>query len=228
MNLAIILAGGEGKRAGSEQPKQFVPIGNREMIAHTIQRFQDHKQIDSISVVIHPEYVDRIKTLIGSYGFTKVENVLSGGPQRQDSARIGVFAAENDKYRNILIHDGARPLVDGAIIQRVIETLDTESAVNVAVPAADTIVRVDKLFTLQDVPPRSSLMCAQTPQGFRADIIKKAHQMAIGQGMVGSSDDCSLVHHFRLAAVKVVQGSPANIKITHPQDFIIATALIQK
>jgi 2-C-methyl-D-erythritol 4-phosphate cytidylyltransferase len=129
--------------------------------------------------------------------------------------------------KNVLIHDAARALVGTDVIDRVLAALENELAVLAAIPAADTIVAIDHNQQLTAIPDRSGMWQAQTPQGFRLEIIRQAHELARAEGFSGASDDCSLVLRYKLAQVATVLGDPANIKITYPQDLPIAEAILK-
>jgi 2-C-methyl-D-erythritol 4-phosphate cytidylyltransferase len=226
-NLVLILAGGSGSRMGGELPKQFYTLKNKTVIGHTIDRFEAHPGIDHIYIVTHPEFRERAEQVVRTGSYRKVVKVMNGGAVRQDSSRIGVMAAEVETYENVLIHDAARPFVSKEIIDSMLEKLEQYQAVNVAIPSPDTIIEVDERHCLKAVPDRSVLRRVQTPQGFKLALMQEAHRMAAEQGITNATDDCSLILHFDLAPVVVVEGSPMNIKITYPFDLEVAEKLVE-
>jgi 2-C-methyl-D-erythritol 4-phosphate cytidylyltransferase len=221
-NLAIILAGGSGSRIDNHLPKQFFQLAKTPVLKHTLDKFENHPAIHHIFVVTNAEFRQQTETIVHSGKFKKVINVLNGGAFRQDSSRIGVEAADPRIYEQVLIHDAARPFVSKEIIDRVLEKLEEYQAVNVAIPSTDTIIEVDDNHLLKSVPERKYLRRVQTPQGFKLQLIKSAHRMALERQITNATDDCSLVLQFNLAPVYVVEGSPLNIKITYSSDLQIA------
>ncbi|MCP4216884.1 MAG: NTP transferase domain-containing protein, partial [bacterium] len=149
-NLVLILAGGSGSRIAGQLPKQFLPLDGKPILLHTIDRFQKHPSIHHIIIVTNGEFLqntedilDRQRNTAGT-AYNKVMRVLTGGKTRQDSSRIGVMAADPEIYGNILIHDAARPFISKKIIDDILEKLETYSAVNLAIPSADTILEIDE------------------------------------------------------------------------------------
>ena len=225
-NLAIILAGGSSERFGGPVPKQFSAIAGRSLLAICLERFQDHPGIDAIVLVCPSGHLPAAEKTVAAGGYDKVMEILPGGKTRQESSFIGVHAATAG-MENILIHDAARALVGSAVIARVLAALASGPAVMAALPAGDTIVRVDEAATVSAVLDRDKLRLVQTPQGFKLEIIRQAHALARSEGFAGASDDCSLVLRYKLSPVVTVPGDPANIKITYPQDLAIAEAILR-
>jgi 2-C-methyl-D-erythritol 4-phosphate cytidylyltransferase len=225
-NLVIILAGGSGSRFTEKLPKQFFTIKGRFILAHTIDKFKTHPLIHDIFVVTNSEYYKLSDEIVRTADCDKGLKLLIGGATRQDSSRIGVMAADPGEYENVLIHDAARPFVSQTIIDDIIEALNRFSAVNTAIPCADTIVEVDGDNLIKHVPDRGVLRRVQTPQAFKPPLIRKAHRLAVENGINNATDDCSLVLKFKLAPVYVVDGSEENIKITYPLDLQIARQMM--
>jgi len=224
-NLAIILAAGSGERLSGSLPKQFLQIAGRSLLEICLERFQEHPRIDGIVLVCPAVYLPLAEKTVAAGRFPKVKTILPGGKTRQESSFIGVSAAPAG-VENVLIHDAARALVGPDVIDRVLEALAAGQAVMAALPAGDTIVRVDPAGLVTAVSDRSMLRLAQTPQGFKLRIIRRAHDRAHTEGFSEASDDCSLVLRYKLAPVVTVLGDPSNIKITYPQDLAIAEALL--
>ena len=225
-NLAIILAGGTGTRLKDEVPKQFLKIGGRFIIDHAIKRFDEHPSIADIFIVIHPEYYGKMEEIVRTESYKKVKSILIGGKTRQESSEIGVRSAGKD-YKNVLIHDAARPFVSRKIIDDILLNLEIHDAVGIAMPLSDTVIRIDGKKRIQEIPDRSELMSIQTPQGFRLKLISKAHELARDKGISDSLDDCSLVLSFNLSPIYIIEGSYLNLKITFPYDIHIAEKILE-
>jgi 2-C-methyl-D-erythritol 4-phosphate cytidylyltransferase len=221
-NIAIILAGGTGTRFKSKEPKQFNEIDGKTLLEICLQRFQDHQGINGIILVCPARHLSRAGKIAGA--FSKVSRVLAGAKTRQGSSAIGVRAA--DGAESVLIHDAARALVPGPVIGRVLAALAEGCAVMPVMPAGDTTVRVDPEGLVTAVLDRDKLRCVQTPQGFRLDNIRRAHELADNEGYGDAGDDCSLVLRYKLAPVVTVAGDVENIKITYPSDLIVAEAIL--
>ncbi|MGE5341408.1 MAG: IspD/TarI family cytidylyltransferase [Candidatus Omnitrophota bacterium] len=230
-NLALILAGGNGSRISHRishrLPKQFLELGGKTILQHTIDKFEAHPAIDAIFLVMNPAYIPQTLPLVRDSGYQKMEKILPGGATRQESSRIGVFAADPDVYENILIHDAARPFISRPLITRILETLVHYSAVNTATPSTDTIFEIDADHTIRRIPDRTSLRCAQTPQSFKLPLIRQAHQLAIDHHLTDSSDDCTLICRFNLSPVYVLDGDPSNMKITYTSDLHAAEKILE-
>jgi 2-C-methyl-D-erythritol 4-phosphate cytidylyltransferase len=225
-NLAIILAGGTGERLPGPLPKQFRAVAGRPLLGICLERFQEHPGIDAIVLVCPADRLPLAEKTVEDGRFTKVMNILAGGKTRQESSSIGVVAAPAGTV-NVLLHDAARALVPAAVIARVLEALASAGAVMPVVAASDTIVRVDEAGAVTAVLDRGKLRGAQTPQGFKLEIIRLAHEMARTEGYSDASDDCSLVVRYGLVPVITVEGDPQNIKITYPFDLVLAEAILK-
>lgn len=218
-NIAIVLAGGSGSRFGADMPKQFLQVAGKMIIEHTIDAFERHPLIDEIAVVSRADYVDEMKEMVKRNGYRKVTKVLQGGKERYHSslAAIEAFTCDDD---NLLIHDGVRPLVTDRIITDCVKALADYEAVDVAVPATDTVIELNEDGSIARIPPRRLLRNAQTPQCFRRRVIAKAFELALKDPGFFPTDDCSLVlKYMPEVAIKVVDGEPANIKITYKEDI---------
>jgi 2-C-methyl-D-erythritol 4-phosphate cytidylyltransferase len=224
--LAIILAGGSGERLKGPLPKQFIEIGGRPLLAVCLARFQAHPAVDGILLVVPAANMERGREVVARGGFAKVIGVLAGGATRQESSAIGV-AAVPAETELVLIHDAARAMVPEGVIARVLAALADAPAVTPVIPAGDTTVRIDERGAVTAVLDRDKLRRGQTPQGFHLEIIRLAHEMARAEGFAGASDDCSLVLRYKLAPVITVDGDVGNIKITYPQDLVVADAIIR-
>ena len=237
MNVAVLLAGGSGRRMGGPEPKQFISIHGRSILEHSIRAFHSHEKIDEIVIVAHADYIDRIKEIAAPY--PKVRHVVPGGKERYDSslAAIGIYnsVANNSSLLtpnsslNLLIHDAVRPLVSQRIITDCIEALETYKAVDVAIPCTDTIVEVNAEGHICHITPRAMLRNVQTPQCFRLETIAEAYQKGLSDPNFITTDDCGVVHRYLPEEpIYVVEGDTTNIKVTYPEDLILAEKILTK
>lgn len=221
----IIAAAGMSNRMGSKINKQFLAIDNKPILAHSIEKYEKCKYIDEIIVVTKEEEVEYCrKEIVRKYGFKKVSNIVKGGKERQDSIYNGLLAL-NERTDMVLTHDGARPFVKVETIEAGIEGIEKHGACVIGVPVKDTIKVIDGDDNVHHTPKRSMLWAAQTPQCFWADLLKDGYEMAIEEGIVGT-DDSSLVERTG-HKIKMIMGSHDNIKITTPEDLIIAESFLK-
>ena len=222
--VAIITAAGSGKRMG--EPKQFLKIGGKPMLLRTISVFEKSGAIDEIIVVVNKEEIEKVNKLKSK----KIKQIIAGGKERQDSVFNGLSALPDDA-EIVAIHDGARPFVTEEIIEEAVEEAKTSGAAVAGVPLKDTIkeIKNDKLkmtnggHIILKTINRESLWAAQTPQVFRKEIILKAY--AQGKDKYQATDDAMLVEKMG-EKVKMVMGSYQNLKITTPEDLIIAEGIL--
>lgn len=223
-NIAVILASGTGSRYGSDIPKQFVKIAGKTVLEHTVEIFEKSENINDIFIVITPEYRHFAEEILVKNNYKKVAKLLNGGETRKESSYIGISAIEENEA-NVIIHDCARPFLTQRIIQDCIKALDTYNAVDVAIPSADTIIKVDENNVIQHIPQRAKLRRGQTPQCFKLSTIKKAHELSKNDS--NFTDDCGLIVKYNLGEVFVVEGDVENIKVTYPSDIFMADRLFQ-
>lgn len=218
---ALIMAAGKGRRFGKEAPKQFVALGGRPMIAWSIERFERAVTIDAIVVVVSPGDDDRVREIVEATKATKVRHIVHGGETRQQSVWLGLQAIEGQR---VLVHDAARACLTETLLERIASALDEHDAVVPVVPAVDTLVleREGQLDALMD---RANVARVQTPQGFRTELLARAHRRAQKEGLI-ASDEGSLVFSMG-APVRTVPGERTNIKITFEEDFRIAEAILK-
>jgi 2-C-methyl-D-erythritol 4-phosphate cytidylyltransferase len=221
--VAVILAAGSGTRMKSEINKHLLPLAGKPVIVHTLEAFQQCDAIDAIVLVTSAENMAAYQALIAEHDISKVSHIVLGGDTRQVSAHNGLRAAGDCDI--ILLQDGARPLIAQQEIEAVIRDAAEFGGAVVAVPAKDTTVRARESF-IEAQLNRSTLWQVQTPQGFQAAVIREAYEAAARDG-VQSTDDTGLVTRLG-GAVKITPGSYANIKITTPEDLVIAGALLGK
>ena len=216
---AVIVAAGKSERMGGVE-KIFAPISGKPLLAYAIEAFQQSPIIDSIVIVLAKDKVNAGLDFAKKYHWSKVVSVCAGGARRQDSVSKGLNRL--GKVDWVLIHDGARPCVTQDIIERGLEEARESGAAIPAMPVADTIKIVSSDSYVKDTPPRDKLWAVQTPQVFRFDIISEAHRKAKDN----VTDDASIVENLG-HKVKVFRGSYTNIKVTTPEDLIIAEAIIK-
>ena len=229
-NIAVLLAGGSGKRMGSILPKQFLKIGNKSIIQHTIEAFENHKSIDEICIIINAAYRNEINDLITNNNFSKIRYVLNGGKERKDSSLNAIKAYEKEQNVYLIFHDAVRPFVSERIITDVINKLKTGKSVAVAIPTTDTIFCLNQDKTsIKSVPERKLLRRAQTPQAFSYTTIKKAYDIATNDPDFVATDDCGVVlKYLPEETIYIVDGNESNIKITFEQDFLQGIQIISK
>jgi 2-C-methyl-D-erythritol 4-phosphate cytidylyltransferase len=224
--VAVVLGGGVGQRLGAGMPKQLLRLGGRTLIEHCVAAFEQAPGVDEILVVMASGYIGQVEASLA--GFRKVSAVIAGGVTRSDSTRVALAAIARAQpgEAGVLLHDAARPLVDGRIIADCVASLRVHDAAGVAVPASDTMV-VTENGVMESMPRRETLLRCQTPQCFRLSVITRAHELAAADPDFAPTDDCGVVLRY-LPDVKVhiVPGSERNIKITYPQDLAIAEALL--
>jgi 2-C-methyl-D-erythritol 4-phosphate cytidylyltransferase/2-C-methyl-D-erythritol 2,4-cyclodiphosphate synthase len=210
----IIVAAGRGARMGTSQPKQLIDLGGRSMLRRSVEAFDEHPRVSQLVVVLPPELVAGGPTFVGATA--RPCAIVSGGERRNDSVRQGL-AAMPDGPDVILVHDAARPFADRALIDRVIDATERSGAAVPAVPARDTIKRVDlDRRIVAATIPRDEIWLAQTPQGFTRTILVEA----IARGARdGAATDEAMLAEQNGHAVAVVHGDERNLKVTTPQDL---------
>ncbi|RMG60727.1 MAG: 2-C-methyl-D-erythritol 4-phosphate cytidylyltransferase [Deltaproteobacteria bacterium] len=219
--VAIIVAAGKGERFGGEVPKQFLPVGKRALIEFSLQEFSASPVIDSIIVVVPRGIPESLVNLIMTY--RKVDAVVFGGKTRQESVEAGVRAVRGNPDV-VLVHDGARPLVSGEIIERVYREAKKSGAAIPVVPIPDSVKRSEDGRVVDRSVPRETLFRAQTPQGVRFELLKRALEKAREEG-VSCSDEAQLVELLG-EKVSLVPGSRRNLKVTFPEDILSFKAFI--
>lgn len=222
---AVIAAAGSGRRMGAEENKLFLPLDGRPLLAHTLAAFEAAGVVEGIVVVLREEDVPRGRALTAAAGFRKVEALVPGGAERQDSVGSGL-AALGGGVDVVVVHDGARPLVSPALLEATAEAARRAGAALAAVPVKDTIKVVDPGGVVTSTPDRRALWAAQTPQAFRTDLLREAFAWAAANGVRGT-DEASLVELYG-HPVRVVPGEEENLKITTPLDLRIAAALLAR
>jgi len=228
MNVAVLLAGGSGKRMGGPEPKQFLTVAGRTILEHSIRAFAANEGIDEIVIVSHADYVDRVTDIAAPY--PKVKHIVPGGKERYDSSLAAIRLYEQDSDNVcMLIHDAVRCLVSQRIITDCIGALRQYKAVDVAVPATDTIVEVNEQGHIVRIPQRALLRNVQTPQGFHLNTIAEAYRIGFQDPGFVTTDDCGVVHHYLPETpIFVVEGETTNLKITYPEDLLLAEKILKQ
>lgn len=226
-NIAmVVVAAGRGMRAGQEHsPKQYRIIGGKPVIWHTLKALFDANIFNKVVVVVHPEDIDLMKECAGEY-FTRI-TCATGGESRQESVRNGLLALEADGPDYVMVHDGVRPFVDLPLLARVQHALEPETAVLPALAVSDTLKRAGMNGLIDGTVDRQCLFAAQTPQAFPFAKILVAHNKAKIEQRIDFTDDCALAEWVVLP-VKIVEGSPDNIKITWKRDIELADERLKK
>lgn len=226
--VAVVLGGGMGQRLGAGMPKQLLRLAGRTLIEHCVAAFEQAPGVDEILVVMASGYVGQVEALLAGADYRKVSAVIAGGVTRPDSTRVALAAIARTQPGEVgvLLHDAARPLVDGRIIGDCVASLRVHDAAGVAVPASDTMV-ISENGIMESMPRRETLLRCQTPQCFRLSVITRAHELAAADPDFAPTDDCGVVlRYLPDVKVHVVPGSERNIKVTYPQDLAVAEALL--
>ena len=224
----MILAAGSGSRTGLATPKQFLPLGGKTVLEHSVRTFNNHPGIDEVVIVTATEFIERVQAIVKANGWTKVSAVLAGGKERFDSSLAAVRHFADNPDAVMLFHDAARPLVSERIISDAIKAMEMYDAVDVAIPAVDTIVQCNREGThMESIQDRNLLWRMQTPQGFRQKTIQEAYRIALQDPQFTATDDCGTVLRY-LPDVKVgiVRGSERNIKLTYADDLSLLEFLL--
>ena len=213
----IIAAAGTGKRMGSSIPKQYLKIGGEPILLKSIRAFCDNKEIDWIVVVTNGDYIQACLEMKDRYGLDKIQAVIEGGEERQDSVYRAIVEIDRlcPEIEYVLVHDGARPFVRQETINAVLEAAEEKGAAVACVPVKDSI-RQEKDGESANLP-RQRLYAVQTPQGFQKEILRKAYEQAFADGYYGT-DDATLAERIG-QSVALVRGTYDNIKITTREDM---------
>lgn len=223
--IAVVPAAGAGLRFGPGADKPFAPLLGKPLIVWALQSLQAAEEVSEIIPVLRPPDVGRGLETVKAFGLFKVKKIAEGGPERQDSVFNGLRLIDEPEAI-VLIHDGARPLLERALIQIVLRGLEGHDGAVAALPPKDTIKETDVDGIVVRTPQRGSLRAAQTPQVFRFKTLIAAYMKAAEDNFC-STDDSALVERIG-GRVKAVPGSYKNIKITTPEDLDIAALLLEK
>ncbi|HEX7738810.1 MAG TPA: bifunctional cytidylyltransferase/SDR family oxidoreductase [Marmoricola sp.] len=234
--IAVILAGGVGARIGLDVPKQLIKVAGKSILEHTLAAIHDHDQVDEVVIMMAPGHLDTVHEMVRGGRYPKVTHVLEGADTRNATTQRALDVVPDDAL--VLLHDAVRPLVSARVLTDCFAALERYDAVDVAIPSADTIIEVSeadpadpgRLPEISAIRPRSALRRGQTPQGFRASVLKQAYALAAADEDAGqwATDDCAVVlRYLPEVPIGVVAGEERNLKITEPIDVYLADKLFQ-
>lgn len=224
---AVIVAAGQGKRMGTQMPKQFLEIGGKPILYYAMACFQKSPVIDEIILVTSRERISFCREeIVKRHHMDKVVKIIPGGKERRDSVNEGLKQCAGTDY--VFIHDGARPFIAGEVLQRAMEAVMEHPACVVGMPVKDTVKLLDGDEFVRDTPPRAQTWLAQTPQCFSYPLICRAYRELDAEQAKKVTDDAMAVELSGLTKVKMVQGDYANIKITTPEDLALAERFLER
>ena len=230
MQVFVILpAAGLGTRMAGPQPKQFLILDGIPILIHSLRAFAAVERVTAIYVAVRKTEMERVQAQIAEYGFAGKVRVVEGGDNRQESVSHALAALPAETDDVVLVHDAVRPLIDAATIERTIDAVLEHGAAIVGLPAVDTIKQVERTAhgaLITSTIPREFIVQAQTPQGFRVGLLRKAFDEAMADGFVGT-DEASLLERIDYP-VAVVHGSAVNLKITQPGDLELAEFYLRR
>lgn len=232
MNIAVIFAGGTGKRMiGSSRPKQFLEIHEKPIIIHTLELFSNHDEIDGIVIACLEEWILYLEELIRKYRIQKVIKIVKGGKSGQMSIYNGLVAAEeyakakNDNNAVVLIHDGVRPLINERVISDNISSVRKNGSAITSSAVTETIMVVKNDGGIEYVADRDNSKIAKAPQSFLLSEILEVHRQAQSDGIYEAIDSCTLMKKYE-KDLFWIEGPQNNIKITTPEDFYLMRAIL--
>ena len=226
---AIVLAAGRGRRMGTKTAKQYLELQGKPVLAYALEVFEQSSVIDDILLITGEDHIDYCKKEIcEKYGIKKVSAVVPGGKERYESVwKALCILKERGQAGYVMIHDGARPFLTEDILERVYRQVQTYKACVVGMPVKDTIKLIDKAGQITESPDRSFVWQAQTPQAFAMPLIIEAFEKQMKEDCSHITDDAMVVERQMGVPVYMVEGSYRNIKITTPEDLMIAQALLR-
>lgn len=230
MNIAIIFAGGTGKRMGAGVPKQFLEIDNKPILIYTLENFQNTDLIDKIYISCKKGYIKKTEKLVEKFGLNKVAGIVEGGLSSQDSIfnALRIAREQNRGDSVVLIHDGVRPFLSEEVIEKNINSVKKNGSAITCTSCYETIIISNDKIKIDEVPSRDTCYTAQAPQSFYLKDIYDAHIAIrkINPNYTNIVDSCTL---FKVLGkqVSIIEGDRGNIKVTTPQDFYILNALLE-
>jgi len=228
MNIAIIFAGGVGKRMSNKaKPKQFLELHGKPIIVYTLEAFENCKEIDKIVVVCVKSHMEILKKFIHKFGLEKVDNIVPGGATGFESIYNGLSALEKDADSNdiVLLHDGVRPFIDNKMIKENINSVKQYGNAITAVPAIEGMMISDDGISVENIPERKQLYASKAPQSFRYDLIFDLYKRAKADNFE-PIESAHLCQHYGVK-LYMVESSYSNIKITTPMDYYVFRALYE-
>ena len=218
---AVLAAAGRGERLGSDRPKAFARLGGRPLLAESLERLEESGWIDAIVIAAPPDWEEPSILVAEEIAATKVSSAVTGGESRSESVRLALEEVP-EEAAVVLVHDAARPLLPEEVIERVLAPLSEGwDGVVPAVPLADTVKRVDGDRVVETLP-RDDLVAVQTPQAFLADTLRRAVS-----GDVSSATDCASLVESQGGRIKVVEGDPRLLKVTHAGDLALVESWLE-
>lgn len=231
MNIAVIFAGGVGRRMNStEKPKQFLEMYNKPIIIHTLEYFEKHAMVDAIVIACIDEWIPYLKDLLYKFRIEKSRRIVPGGMTGQLSIYNGLKAAKEvagNEKSIVLIHDGVRPLINEKVItDNILSVRMKGSAITTAAVSETILVVNEENSTIDYVPSRSNSRVAKAPQSFWLDDIMHAHERALADGEFNCIDSCTMMQKYGYK-LHLIDGPRENIKITNPEDFYLMRAILE-
>ena len=224
MAIVVLLAAGSGTRFDSAVPKQLLDLGGKSLFEHAVTAFDHHPEINEIVVITSKHLITEIGNL-ANHCSKKTTQILEGGQTRASSTYVGINSISSSENPKVLIHDAARPFVSRDLITQSLDALNQFDAVSPVMPVKETIFETVKDEVIS-IPDRTKYVRAQTPQGFRLETIKAAHEQLNADESFTPTDDCGIVmKYLPNTSIGVVDGDEKNIKITYPIDMILAKAI---
>lgn len=222
---AIVLAAGSGKRMNSKVHKQYLIIQDRPVLYYSLKAFEDSAVDEIVLVVGKGEEKFCRKEIVDKYGISKVKAIVEGGKERYHSVFEGLKQTSDADY--VLIHDGARPFVNQDIIRRCMQEVQKDQACVVGMPVKDTIKIADEEGYAKQTPDRKNVWMIQTPQTFSYALIYEAYEEMLKTEDTAITDDAMVLERIKGKKSKLIEGSYRNIKITTPEDLLIANVYLQ-
>ena len=211
---AIVVAAGKGTRMGAKESKQYIQLGGKPIIVHTLEALEQASNVSEVILVVGAQDIAMCEGLKSTYNLTKIQAIVAGGEERQSSVYEGLLRSSTEW---IIVHDGVRPFVTEQLIERCWQAAERFGGSVAAVPVKDTIKVADQAGKVVATPDRATLWAVQTPQAFRRDQLLAAHEAARQDAFIGT-DDASVAERYGIA-VHLVTGDYNNIKITTPDDL---------
>jgi 2-C-methyl-D-erythritol 4-phosphate cytidylyltransferase len=225
MNVAVIVAAGRGTRAGAgERPKQFRLLCGTPLLVHTLRRFEECETITQTIAVVLADYAEEFESSVREFDLKKLARVVAGGATRTESVWRGLQVIDDATVEIVAVHDGVRPFVSPVEIDATVRAAEKHGAAVLVAPATDTIKEVCDGRITQTFE-RANLRRALTPQCFRYELLRRAYERALDEG-IDATDDCALVERLG-ATVAAIEGDARNIKLTRAEDFALAELIVQ-
>ena len=223
---AIVLAAGQGRRMGTDLPKQFLPLCGKPVLWYSLNCFQNSGLTDRIVLVTGKEWIGYCEEeIVQKYGLSKVKTITEGGENRYDSVYNGLKACADTEF--VMIHDGARPFITDEILRRGLLGAEKTGACVIGMPSKDTVKIADQEGFIKETPQRSSVWIIQTPQVFRYSLIREAYRRIMESGTVNVTDDAMVVEQTLGTKISLAEGSYENLKVTTPDDLLKCRAIVE-